>query len=130
MINEKQSKFIEAYLSSNSITEAVSKCNISRKTAYNYLDNTEVKEEIQKRKTDLMQDTTLFMQSNLQKASKVLMDIINDENTPQSVKVQAINSLFSNCNKLVENTDILERIKELEAKAEAQDETQIQYKGA
>jgi phage terminase small subunit len=130
MINEKQSKFIEAYLSSNSITEAVSKCNISRKTAYNYLDNTEVKEEIQKRKTELMQDTTLFMQSNLQKASKVLMDIINDENTPQSVKVQAINSLFSNCNKLVENTDILERIKELEAKAEAQDETQIQYKGA
>lgn len=130
MINEKQSKFIEAYLNSNSITEAVSKCNISRKTAYNYLNNTEVKEEIQKRKTELMQDTTLFMQSNLQKASKVLMDIINDENTPQSVKVQAINSLFSNCNKLVENTDILERIKELEAKAEAQDETQIQYKGA
>ena len=130
MINEKQSKFIEAYLSSNSITEEVSKCNISRNTAYNYLDNTEVKEEIQKRKTELMQDTTLFMQSNLQKASKVLMDIINDENTPQSVKVQAINSLFSNCNKLVENTDILERIKELEAKAEAQDETQIQYKGA
>lgn len=125
MISDKQSKFIEAYLSSNSITEAVSKCKISRKTAYNYLDNVDVKEEIQKRKTELMKDTTLFMQNNLKKASQVLMDIINDKETPQSVKVQAINSLFSNCQKLVENTDILERIEELEARADEQEQQNI-----
>ena len=76
-----------------------------------------------------MQDTTLFMQNNLQRASQVLMDIINDEKTPQSVRVQAVNSLFSNCQKLVENTDILERIEELEARADDQEQRSID-KGA
>jgi len=129
MINAKQQNFIEAYLTSNSMKEAVKKCGIARKTAYNYLKEPEIKEEIQRRKTELMQDTTLFMQSNLQKASQVLMDIINDEKTPQSVRVQAINTLFSNCQKLVENTDILERIEELEARADDQEQRSIN-KGA
>jgi len=129
MINAKQQNFIEAYLTSNSMKEAVKKCGIARKTAYNYLKENEVKEEIQRRKKELMQDTTLFMQNNLQRASQVLMDIINDEKTPQSVKVQAVNSLFSNCQKLVENTDILERIEELEARADDQEQRSID-KGA
>ena len=120
MINAKQQNFIEAYLTSNSMKEAVKKCGIARKTAYNYLKENEVKEEIQRRKTELMQDTTLFMQNNLQRASQVLMDIINDEKTPQSVRVQAVNSL---------NTDILERIEELEARADDQEQRSID-KGA
>lgn len=106
MITEKQERFIETYLQSKTISETIRKLGISRKTAYSYLDNKEVQTIIRDRKMEILKDTTLYMENNLKQASEQLIQIINDKKTPQSVKVQAINSLFSNYQRLFENIEV------------------------
>lgn len=106
MITEKQERFIETYLQSKTISETIRKLGISRKTAYSYLDNKEVQTIIRDRKMEILKDTTLYMENNLKQASEQLIQIINDKKTPQSVRVQAINSLFSNYQRLFENIEV------------------------
>ena len=106
MITEKQERFIETYLQSKTISETIRKLGISRKTAYSYLDNKEIQTIIRDRKMEILKDTTLYMENNLKQASEQLIQIINDKKTPQSVKVQAINSLFSNYQRLFENIEV------------------------
>lgn len=114
-LNDKQLKFINAYLNSTNITDACKKLNISRNTAYKtYLNNPLIKAEINKRRTELINDTTLFLQDNLIECSKILMEIIKDKATPVNTKIQAINSVFNNCNKLTETNDIMTKLTELE----------------
>lgn len=106
MITEKQERFIETYLQSKTISETIRKLGISRKTAYSYLDNKEIQTIIRDRKMEILKDTTLYMENNLKQASEQLIQIINDKKTPQSVRVQAINSLFSNYQRLFENIEV------------------------
>lgn len=114
-LTDKQLKFIDAYLNSKSITETCKKLKISRNTAYlNYLNDPVIKAEISKRHSELINDTTLFLQDNLIKCSKILMDIIKDKETPVNIKIQAINSVFNNCNKLTETNDIMTKLTEIE----------------
>lgn len=114
-LTDKQLKFIDAYLNSKSITETCKKLKISRNTAYlNYLNDPVIKAEISKRRSELINDTTLFLQDNLIKCSKILMDIIKDKETPVNIKIQAINSVFNNCNKLTETNDIMTKLTEIE----------------
>ena len=118
MITEKQERFIETYLQSKTISETIRKLGISRKTAYTYLDNKEVQTIIRDRKMEILKDTTLYMENNLKQASEQLIQIINDKKTPQSVRVQAINSLFSNYQKLFENIEVETQIDEIKEQLE------------
>ena len=118
MITEKQERFIETYLQSKTISETIRKLGISRKTAYTYLDNKEVQNIIRDRKMEILKDTTLYMENNLKQASEQLIQIINDKKTPQSVKVQAINSLFSNYQRLFENIEVETQIDEIKEQLE------------
>lgn len=122
-LTDKQVKFIDAYLSSKSITETCKKLNISRSNAYKqYLNDPNIKAEISKRRSELLSDTTLYLQDKLQECSKVLIDIVKDKKTPPQVKINAINSVFNNYVKLAETTDILTRLEELEQKILSQEE--------
>ena len=121
-LNDKQSKFIDTYLASKNMTETCKKLKISRNTAYNYLKDEIVKDEINKRRTELMSDTTLFLQGNLQECSNMLMAIVKSENTTPQVKINAINSIFNNCNKLIETSDILVRLNNIEEQLKVQEE--------
>lgn len=114
-LTDKQVKFIDAYLSSKSVTEACNKLKISRSNAYKqYLNDPIVKAEISKRRSELLSDTTLYLQDKLTECSKTLIEIIKDKKTPPQVKVNAINSIFTNFNKLAETTDIMAKLTELE----------------
>ena len=121
-ITEKQSKFIDTYLSSKNMTETCKKLNISRNTAYMYLKVDAVKKEIDKRRSELITNTTLYLQDSLQECSKVLMDIIKDPNTAPQIKINAINSIFSNCNKLTETNDIMTKLAEVEQRLAEQEQ--------
>jgi phage terminase small subunit len=122
-LTDKQLKFIDAYLNSKSITETCKKLKISRNTAYlNYLNDPVIKAEINKRRNELINDTTLFLQDKLIECSKVLMDIIQDKETPATTKIQAINSIFNNCNKLTETNDIITKLAEIEQRLAEQED--------
>lgn len=116
MQDQKKEAFINAMLESKSITEASEKAGISRSTAYIYLKDEEVKKELASRRSELLQSTTTYLQNNLYSCSEELMKIVKDKETPQAVKVQAINSVFNNCKNLTEQTDIITRLQEIEEK--------------
>ena len=121
-LTDKHNKFIDTYLNSKSITETCKKLNIARSTAYGYLKDDRVKAEIDKRRSELISDTTLYLQDSLQECSKVLMDIVKDPKASPQVKINAINSIFSNCNKLTETNDILTKIASIEERLAEQEE--------
>lgn len=121
-LTDKHSKFIDTYLNSKSITETCKKLNIARSTAYGYLKDDRVKAKIDKRRSELISDTTLYLQDSLQECSKVLMDIVKDPKASPQVKINAINSIFSNCNKLTETNDILTKLADIEERLAEQEE--------
>ena len=123
-LEDKYIKFIDTYLSSKSITETCKKLNITRSTAYRYLKEENVKAEIDKRRGELINDTTLYLQDSLQECSRQLMEIIKDPNTTPQVKINAINSIFNNCNKLTETNDILTKIASIEERLAEQEQTE------
>lgn len=121
-LTEKQIQFIDSYLSNKNITETCKKLNISRNTAYNYLKNDRVKAEITKRRNEVINDTTFYLQDNLKECSKILMEIIKSPNTTPQIKINAINSIFSNSYKLTETNDILTKIADIEEQLSKQEE--------
>ena len=123
-LEDKYIKFIDTYLSSKSITETCKKLKITRSTAYRYLREDKVKAEIDKRRGELINDTTLYLQDSLQECSRQLMEIIKDPNTTPQVKINAINSIFNNCNKLTETNDILTKIASIEERLAEQEQTE------
>ena len=123
-LEDKYIKFIDTYLSSKSITETCKKLKITRSTAYRYLKEDKVKAEIDKRRGELINDTTLYLQDSLQECSRQLMEIIKDPNTTPQVKINAINSIFNNCNKLTETNDILTKIASIEERLAEQEQTE------
>ena len=62
-LEHKYIKFIDTYLSSKNLTETCKKIKITRSTAYRYLKEDIVKAEIDKRRGELINDTTLYLQA-------------------------------------------------------------------
>lgn len=116
-----QEIFINAYVETSNITEASKKAKISRNTAYVYLKDENVKKSIMQRKTELLQNTSLYLQKNIFSCSQELMKIILSDETPSSVKIQAINSVFNNCKNLTEITDIEARLVDIEERLNEKD---------
>lgn len=116
-----QENFINAYVETSNITEASKKAKISRNTAYTYLKDENVKKSILQRKTELLQNTSLYLQKNIFSCSQELMKIIQSDETPSSVKIQAINSVFNNCKNLTEITDIEARLSDIEERMNEKD---------
>lgn len=121
-LTDKQLKFIDAYIKSKNMTETCKTLKISRETAYRYIKDENIKAEIDKRRREMISDASLFLQDSLNECSKVLMDIIKDKETTAQVKINAINSIFSNCNKLTETNDVLTKIAEIEQKLAEQEQ--------
>lgn len=76
------------------------------------------KKELQARRNEVLSDSIHHLQANLATCTRVLMEIVTDASTPASVKVQAINSVFSNYKNLSETIELRERIEKLEERGE------------
>ena len=120
-ISEKQAKFIDEYLSSKNMTECCNKMGISRNTGYNYLKDESVKQNIESRRNDILKETSISMQKSLQRATEILIDIIEDNNTPNNIKINAINCLFNNSIKITDQVDILDKLSYIEQTLEKQE---------
>ena len=117
MLKYKQSNFIEFYIKNNgNITATCKELKITRQTAYEYLKNKEIQKEIEKKQNETIEEIAFKMQNNLTKAIDELMRIIENKNTNDNVKINAINSLFNNWNKVFNDREIMQKIKDLEEK--------------
>ena len=121
-ITEKQNKFIDEYLSSKNMTECCNKMGISRNTGYNYLKDESVKQSIEDRRNIILKETSISMQKALQKATEILVEIIEDDSIQPNIRINAINSLFNNSIKITDQMDILEKISFIEQNIKNQQE--------
>lgn len=124
ILNDKQLKFIDAYFKEQSIDKVCKKLDITRATYYNYFNDDAVRQEINRLRQEQLSSTTNYLQSELIECSKILMDIVRDKETTAQVKINAINSIFNNCNKLTEQVDILTKINDLEQRLTASQQTE------
>ena len=114
----KRDAFMIALLDAPTTKEAYTRAGVAQRTAYNYLKDEEFKKELQARRSEVLRDSIHHLQMNLSTCTRVLMEIVTDAGTPASVKVQAINSVFSNYKNLSETIELRERIEKLEEKGE------------
>ena len=121
-LDEKQVNFIDAYISEQDINKVCKKLNITRPTYYKYLNDDAVKQEIHKIRVENLENTTRYLQDNLRLCSQKLIDIITSDDTAPQIKINAINSVFSNCNKLTEQIDIINKVNELEQRLQEQED--------
>lgn len=113
-LTDKQLAFIDAYLSEQDINKVCKKLNITRPTYYKYLNDDAVKQEINKIRLEVIENTTRYLQDSLKLCSQELVKIVKSEDATLQIKINAINSIFSNCNKLTEQVDILSKVNDLE----------------
>jgi ACT domain-containing protein len=101
--------------------KAAKAAKISRETAYKYLKDSEFKAELDKRRSECLNDTVRFLQGKLTVCSEQLVRIIENEDTADQVKINAINTLFSNFKSMSETVEIIARLEEIERLMEAGD---------
>lgn len=121
-LTDKQYKFIDTYLKCKNIKDVCDKLKISRSNAYQqYLNDSKVKLEINRRCREILDHTTAYLRDNLNECSKILIDIAQDPTRPVQARISAINSIFNNYNKLAETTNIVNRLEELEQYIESKE---------
>lgn len=117
-LDDKQLKFINAYFKYNDIKDVCKSLNITRPTYYKYLKDDAIKDAITNQRIEIMQGATKNLQINLSLCSDELIKIIKSDETPPQIKINAINSVFNNCNKLTEQLDIISEIESIKEKLE------------
>lgn len=110
----KQIKFLSALLQNGKMTEAIKACGISKTTAYKWLEIPEFKEELQKRKTEMLNKVSIKMQIGFSDAVENLLKIIRSSDSSDQVKINAIDCLFRNARPIIEEVDILNRLQKVE----------------
>lgn len=112
-LTDKQQRFIDLYFKYNNVNDICKELDISRQTYYNYLNNEIIRNEIDRIRTQFIENATTYLQNNLMTCSTKLMEIINSDETTANTKINAINSVFNNCTKLTEQTEIIDKINKI-----------------
>lgn len=114
MLNHRQQKFLTCYLASGNATRAAKEAGIAVSTAYKYLADPDFNAELSRCRVAELRKSTAYLQSKLQSCSETLIGIIESETTSASVKVQAIQTVYSNFERAIDRLDILGRLDALE----------------
>ena len=121
-LSDKQLAFIDAYLSEQDINKVCKKLNITRPTYYKYLNDDAVKQEISKIRLATIENTARYLQDNWSLCSQELVKIIKSDEIAPQIKINAINSIFNNCNKLTEQVDIISKLESIEQRLSEQED--------
>ena len=105
---------IEAFLKYDKIVDIMKATNLSRGTIDKYRKDEEFQRVLPERKAIFVEAAVTKMQASLSEGADTLQRIINNENVPPQVRVNAIQVLFSQCRSWTETADILKRLEALE----------------
>lgn len=111
----KQNKALAALLTSPSKAAAAQAAGISPRTLRDYLADPTFRMEYQRAFSGLVEDATRQAQQSLSPALFVLRKIVEDENEDTNARISAARAILSHGMRLIETTDILDRLTELEA---------------
>lgn len=111
----KQQKALVALLTQPTKEKAATAAGITSKTLRSYLDDPEFLAEYRKAFSDLVEDATRKVQQTLDPAVAVLREVMENDSENGQVRVSAARSVLEYGLKMTEQTDILNRLQELEA---------------
>lgn len=110
----KQAKFLKSMLEESTISKAAEKAGITRKTAYNYLKNKDFKKELNRRRGELVNDAVRYLQGKLSLCNETLVSMIENPDTSNQIKINAINAIYTNCKSMTETAEIITRLEQVE----------------
>ena len=122
MLTGKQLKFIVCLLENSSTAKAIKAAGITKSTAYRWMKDVEFKQELQKRKNELLSSVSGYLQNSLSICCERLMGIINDSDVSAQVKINAISLIFHNARAFTEQAEIMERLQRIEEEFRKQEE--------
>jgi len=110
----KRERFMLAMLENPTVTKAFESAGIGKTTAYRYLKDEDFKQELEHRRNEAISNAVNYLQSNLTRCAEVLVEIVNNQKVTPQVRINAVNSVFTNAKAMSESVDFLLRVVELE----------------
>ena len=107
-------EIVSALIECGTIKGASEKLGVQLKTLYSRMKKEQFRKTYNDAKADLLKSATAKMQKYLVDACDVIADIMRDKETSQQVRLNASDAIIRNTIKLLEQTDIIERIEHLE----------------
>ncbi len=111
--NKKQVDFILAMIETGNISKSCKLAGITEATGFKYLKNG-LKEEINNIRKQLIEENLKKLEFGSIKATDVIIDILEDEKCPKSIKLNASKTVLEYSLKVREQTEIIERLKKIE----------------
>ena len=113
-LSQKQNNFLNALLMSGNVSKAAQKAGVSRSSAFKWLKDPVFIDEMNSRNAETARDCMLYLKSKLTMCAETLVGIIESNETNVAVKLQAIQTVFSNAEKLSDQFEIAAKLDELE----------------
>ena len=109
---------IEAFLEHDKISEIMRITGLSRNTLTRYRDDPQFQDILNQRRVQIIRRSVQKMQQSLSDCANVLNRIINDETISPQIRVNAIQTMLSQCKTWTETADLAERIAALERRSD------------
>ena len=97
-----------------SVAATAKATGISEATIYKYLNDTEFKTEYEAKRKEMLADSCHTLQANMGQAINELVEIIEDKDIKQQIRLNANDMLLRHSYKQTEQLDILTRLDALE----------------
>lgn len=101
-MNAIQKKFVASYLKNSNMEQVAKELHISKVTCFKYLKDIEVKNAIETASDELLSNAIKELKNSLGKANKALIDVIENSQSPPSVKIKAVELMYEICFREVE----------------------------
>lgn len=106
---------IQAFLLYSKNQDVANAIGKSIRMVQNYKKDPELQRLLTERRVEYVKTSVSKMQCSMNHAVDVLNEIIDDPETSQQTKVNAINTLFNQCRDWTQGVDVLERLQRIES---------------
>lgn len=113
-LSKKQTDFIIALMTCDTIAQAHEVAGISQASAYKYLKDPAFKRAMSEMRMELMRSVTNKLMNSGTQAVDALIGVLNDRNAPHTAIVSASRTILEHLTKTFELSDIVDRLEQLE----------------
>ena len=111
---------ISAFLTNWKPKEIQKAADISKSTYYRLKNDPDFQKILTERRSEIIKEAVMKMESYLSQDVDILQEIITDPNTSAQVRINGINLLMTQLNNWKAATEVFERLQQLEADAQRQ----------
>lgn len=114
MKKNTEDRIIAALLSTSTVREAAEVAGVSERTIYTRLKEKDFKASLEKTRRELWKGHTQALQGQLGKAIDTIVEIMDGDDVPPQVRLNAASEIIRSGMKLTELVDVVERVDALE----------------